>query len=198
MRRLTLALLLPGCIPSFTSVDTGDTDPNAVWAAPENGWEMCADGPAEGLVGQGYEVGMVLPDVRLPDQFEKTTSLWEFAGCVTVLDLSTIWCAPCQELAPHLEDIHVDYEERGIRTVTMHAEDIEGAPPDTADLNSWVDAFGLASPVLGDAAKTFSNPMLQNDAYPVVLVIDTDLTVAKRLTGSDPEGIRAAIDELLD
>jgi thiol-disulfide isomerase/thioredoxin len=195
MRRLIcVSGLLAGCIPSFESVGSGDTD--ATWTKPENEWATCSDGPPAGLVGEGYEVGQVLPDIRLTDQKGTTTSLWQFAGCTTVVDLSTIWCAPCQDIAPDLVELHHEYKPQGVEAITILAEDVEGDPPDGEDLNLWADMFEIEGPVLGDPDKIFSDPMLQGAAYPVILVVGPDLVIRKRV-GPDVAQIEAAVQETL-
>ena len=106
MRALVLALLA-GCVPHYTSPpDSGDTGDAWVWVPPDNDWPMSA--PPEGLEGTGFDEGEVLPDFRLPDQYDQTVALWQFYGMVLVVDISTMWCGPCQNLA---EDAEATYQD---------------------------------------------------------------------------------------
>jgi hypothetical protein len=56
-----LPVALVACIPVLTS-PPGDDGDGGPWIAPDNSWGLCAEGPPEGFVGEGYGVGDVAPD----------------------------------------------------------------------------------------------------------------------------------------
>ena len=58
-------------------------------------------------------IGEAVTDECVPDQNGDQVSLWQFYGNVWVLDVSTMWCAPCQKLASGLQEIVNDHEEEG-------------------------------------------------------------------------------------
>lgn len=186
-------LVISGCIPHLTSenpVDPGDWS----WETPVNSWEVTP--PPKGTVGVGYQVGQIVPDFRLVDQFGQEVSLWQFYGKVILFDISTVWCGPCQALAETTNETWLDYQDEGFVYVTILQEDIENNPPDSADIQGWVDLFNITSPVLADPDKATAGA-LQNGQYPAVLTIDRKMKVAERLSSTDDDSVRSAIEELL-
>ena len=190
-RSLVLLLLAPACVPRlYTEGGAGNWE----WIPPENSWESTP--PPEGTVGTGYTPGQVVPDFRLVDQFGDEVSLWQFYGNVVLLDISTIWCRPCQDLASHTQETAEAYAEEGFVYVTVLQEDIEANPPDLDDLNLWADQFGIASPILGDTEKVTLDA-IENGIYPAVLVIGRDLKVAQRVSPPEDSEVRRAIENAL-
>ena len=94
-----MLVLLAGCIPHLYSPE--DAGPWS-WDPPENSWGE--GGPPTGLQGEGFFQGDVVQDLRGQDQFGAEVSLWQFYGELVVLDISTMWCAPCQDLARGVQE----------------------------------------------------------------------------------------------
>ena len=112
MRVMPCALLLgiqSACIPVLTS-PSDDSGSSGSWIAPDNSW-VSAEPPSD-LVGEGWQEGQVVPDARFFDQYGQDVSIWQFYGQVIALDVSTIWCAPCRELAAHVDETWKDYEDQ--------------------------------------------------------------------------------------
>lgn len=182
-----------GCVPELYT--SGQGDPGAVWAPPPtNAWEVSA--PPEGLSAQGYQVGQVPPDLRLVDQFGDEVSLWQFYGDVVLLDISTMWCAPCQELALHTQETQEDYEGRGFTYVTVLQQDTEGGDVELSEVNQWVDAFGIEAPVLADPDR-LTEVAISQGQYPAVLVIGRDMRVHDRVATVTDAEVREAIEDAL-
>ena len=53
----------------------------------------------------GYNIGDILCDIQLVDQHGDDWSLYDNSAKATVIDLSVMWCAPCQAAATVAEDI---------------------------------------------------------------------------------------------
>ena len=187
------ALTLTGCIPRLYSAGTDIDVTGGDWVAPENDWPIAT--PPANIAGEGYDVGQVVPEFLLTDQFGADVSLWQFYGNVILLDISTIWCAPCQELASHAEDTWLDYRDRGFMHVTVLQEDLEGDPPDGADLNEWVEAFDLTTPVLADPDLQ-TGDAIRAGQFPTVLLINRDLVIVDRV-GTTEDEVRRAIESEL-
>lgn len=199
-------LLAAGCIPRLYSLEpTVDTTTPIgscpAWVAPTNTWDTAA--PPECTVGEGYENGQIVPDSRLTDQFGDEVSVWQFAGDIILIDVSTIWCAPCQQLGAGTEEVWQAYRDYGFTYVTILQADLEGDEVDPEDLDLWVNGFyesgaseaPISAPVLDDSDKTVG--VVQADQYPALIVVGRDLRVIERVTETTEEAVRAAVERAL-
>jgi peroxiredoxin len=193
MRLAVTSILLGGCVPRLYSEDYGNTTGDWTWEAPQNSWTAAS--PPAGTVGQGYEPGQIVPDVRLVDQFGDEVSLWQFHGQLILFDISTMWCGPCQDLGAHTEQNWQDYQDQGFVYVTVLQQDFDGDPTEADDVDYWVDTFGITAPVLADPAEV-TLPAIKANTYPAVLLIGRNLKVIERVGTLDSE-VRAAIKENL-
>ncbi len=182
---------LLACAPRiYTDGDTGSS-----WTAPENTWESSE--PPRDLQGEGFEEGEVVPDVRGVDQHGDEVSLWQFYGKLIVFDVSTQWCAPCQELARGTEETYQLYRDRGVVYVTLMGEDIVGQPATQETTLEWADAFGITAPVITDPAEV-RHEVVADNLYPRVMIIGRDLTIEiDRIDSPSDPAIRAALEGLL-
>lgn len=187
-------LTLLACVPVLTSPGGGEDSGGATWVAPENSWTINTP-PAE-LEGSGYEVGEIPPDIRLADQFGDTVSLWQFYGMVIALDISTMWCGPCQDLAEGAQAIADEYRDQGFVYVSMFPEDVESQTPDQADLEFWSEYFGLVEPLLADV-EGYSYDAVPDTSWPVVLLIDREMIIEERLAAPSDETLSDAIADML-
>jgi len=182
-----LVSILVGCVPHLYT----DVDP---WVAPENSWPV-GDVPAE-TQAEGYQTGEVIPELVGPDQFGDDVSIWQFHGLVTVVDISTIWCAPCQELAKTTQETYEHYEDDGVMYVTVLAQDLEGNVPEVDDLVFWADSFGIEAPVMGDQGSWWQGAT-PDQSFPQILVLNPDLTVCQRDIEASDAALREAIEGCL-
>jgi len=142
---------------------------------PENSWwhAETADVPAD-LAGTGWRTGEVAHDFILTDQHGDEVQLYQFYGKVIVLDVFAQWCPPCQENAPHGQEL---WEESNGEAIVLAAtqEDYETNPPDNDDLNVWVDVYSLTHPVLADPTMTQNQFVVTG--YPTYVVIDQEMNI---------------------
>lgn len=182
--------LLTGCVPELTSAFAPvDCDPSA------NQWAKASQEPE--LYAEGFAQGQVVPDFCLDDQEAAPVQLWQFHGQVVALDVSTIWCAPCQALAQGTEETWQHYRDDGFTYVTLLAENLAGEDPTQADLQSWASNFGITAPIVGDPARGYSGPLVPDNAFPVLYVIGRDSRVHRRVVPATDEALREAIEEAL-
>ena len=175
-----------GCVAPEQSDDTGG------WVVPDNTWPTAS--PPADLEGEGFEEGQVAPDFRMVDQHGDEVALWQFYGLVVAVDVSTMWCGPCQELAAEVEETYQDYAEQGFVYLTLLPENVGGDIPDAEDLTGWTESYGITAPVLSDA-EGYSYEVVPDTAYPVVMILDRELRVAvERIQPAENETIRAAIE----
>lgn len=163
---LSLAL---ACVPHLESVPGLAVQE---WVSPDNSWGQTP--PPAGLLGEGWFEGEVVPDVRGLDRYGDEVSLWQFYGQPIVLDVSHVWCGPCQALAGMLPGHEEDFPEAAFLTLLVQAYD--GSPAQPADCGLWSDTYGLHSPVITDPDLA-SEPLVVTASYPQVTLIDPDLTV---------------------
>ncbi len=197
---LAPSVALSACIPDL------HTPPNATegdeaqlgsdWEPPPNSWDSL-DGPPADLVPEGYGRGQVFPDLRVRDQHGDDVSLWQFYGMVIALDISTMWCGPCQQLAVEVDHTWKDYRDEGFIYITMLPEDQLGQVPDQADLNVWADNFNITAPVVADD-QGYAYEIAPDQAWPRILVIGRDMKVVEdRVSPAEDATIRATIEAAL-
>lgn len=183
--------LLTGCIPVLHSPDGAASSD---YVRPTNLWPAADTVPA--LEEEGFEVGEVVAHESLPDQNGDTVDLWQFYGQVWVLDVSTIWCQPCQQLASTLQETADEYKGEGFVYVTVLREDLDGEVPDEAELAGWAEDWEIVDqPILADG--TGFSDAISGGQFPALLVIDRDLKVAERIPLPDDALIAEAVEKLL-
>jgi peroxiredoxin len=148
------------------------------------------------MVGQGWDVGQIAPDFRLLDQHGDSVSLWQFYGKVIVVDISTMWCAPCQDLAVGTQDTYQRHIDDMMYITILH-ENLGGEAPTDDDVNRWADDFGITAPVLADGDTETGSAVLAG-SYPALLVVNRDLTVNERVSNPEEALLEAAIEAALE
>ena len=150
-----------------------------------------ASTPTEELAGTGISLGDTAYNFELMDQHGDLVSLYDFHGCVVVLDLLTEWCGPCQDAAPLFEAIH---QERApdVAVVAVMLQTTGGEPPGLEHVQWWADVFGVTHPVLADTYASQYN--YTGGSFPTVVVLDRDMVIAHE--DWDPEDL-GLLDSLL-
>ena len=152
---LACAALLCGCAPK---ADNGNAATETE-AAVENAVEAPATGglPANGTVHELTDATLYTPGVKVSN--------------LTVLDFNAVWCGPCRQLAPVLEELAKEYEGR----VTFVSIDVD-------TFGSLFESFNMGQSI------------------PAVLVIRPDGSTQKYVGTGDllpAEKFRAIIDSNL-
>lgn len=196
---VAVSLILGGCVPELVTsgpkVITGD------FVAPPNSWPVSEILPPNEVECGGFDVGDTVCEFRLKDQFGDEVSLWQFWGDVIVLDISTIWCIPCQKLAASTQATYDHFKDDGVMYLTVLQEDANSNPPDTQDLNDWGDAFGIQAPILADGHENqgsrATGAAVTGGQFPGVLLIDRNMKVQRRVVPPDAETLDGAIEDLI-
>ena len=191
------AMATLGCTPVLTSPPTGETgDVDACdWTRPANDWT--GDGPTDGLCEEGFDEGETVPDVQIMDQNGQTVSLWQFYGLVVAVDVSTMWCGPCQELAEGIEEVYHEYSDQGFMYLSVLPENVDGETPEQSDLQDWTTWFGISAPVLSDNSG-WSYDLVPEQDWPNVLILDREMKVYdRRVEPADEASIIAQIEAAL-
>ena len=77
------------------------------------------------IVRDGLKAGTPAPAFRLPDIHGGTVSLDQFRGRKLLLVFSDPQCAPCDQLAPELAELHRKHENNGLAVVMVGRGDPE-------------------------------------------------------------------------
>jgi len=196
---LVSVVALAGCIPDLKSPPGADDDvfeaDASDYEAPDNEWEQCELPPAS-LKSTGYGEGEVFPDLQMMDQHGDIASMWQWYGCVVAVDISTMWCGPCRQIAKEVDHTWEDYRDQGFMYVTMLPENSTGDIPSKADLNDWANAGNITAPVLQDKER-YSYDLAPDGAYPRILIIGRDMTIMNGQVTPEDAAIRSAIESAL-
>ncbi len=168
--------LTAGCSSPSGVTDDLDAD-TQTGQAPQSDTHAChaqASTPTAELSGTGIVNGETAYDFELADQNGDLVSLYDFHGCVVVLDLITQWCIPCQDAAPEFEAISQDMAP-DVAVLAVMLQTTDGGPPDVEHVQWWADSFDLTYPVLADPYASQYN--YTNGSFPTVVVIDRDMTI---------------------
>lgn len=188
--RFFLFALSVGCTPHLKSSARATCGGEEL----QNTWNKSV--PPQTLVSEGSAKGQVAADFCMVDQHGDKTSLWQFYGDLILLDISTMWCAPCQLIAKDVDETWKDYADQGFTYLTMLPENLKRGSVDVDDLNEWADGFDITAPILADN-EGYGYSVEPQRQWPAVILIDRDMTVlVERVTPSD-EAIRDAIEEAL-
>jgi len=148
-----------GCAPKIESQD------------PE--WESCSE-----------SFGDHVCDFKLIDQHGKEVNLYDYRGKVIVLDLSVMWCGPCQLAAMDADNFVRSFGEENVVYITVLIEDQAGNVPDKEDLELWAKSFGIEiNPVLGASREFLDTTGYYIAGWPTFYFIDRDLVLRDVMTG---------------
>jgi len=181
---LLFALTL-GCIKPF---------PDAPKEIEETGYSETPD------LECAYWVGDRVCDFERPDSAGTPVSLYDFSGSPIVLDLSAMWCGPCQGAASDTNNTVARYSNNNLRYITVLFENLQGDHPDAVDLQLWVDNFGITEPVLGSDYSLLNADSTQGfplRAWPTFIMIDKDLIIRERVEGYSQQALDEAIERLI-
>jgi len=138
-------------------------------------------------------MGGVYPDLIGIDQFGQEVHLYDFAesGEPVVVDLSTVWCPPCNAWADYLAGIDTpenafvnspnirDAIESGeLHWVTVLLENVSGGQPSSSDSINWSTVHPDESiPVLIPGNPAASEHFGSITFYPTMVWLNDDMTV---------------------
>ena len=100
-------------------------------AGPIVDWDDCSQ-----------QIGDHPCDFMLMDQNGEEFNLYDHHGKIIIIDLSAMWCGPCQSAALEVEELQKKYGDK-IVYVTILIENVNYNPPTKADIKKWAKAFGI-------------------------------------------------------
>ena len=167
------------------SLGEEEGDPMHGWVAPDSyacGWPKADPPPYTG--DYTLNIGDTVPDGLFEDVCQEKVRLHDFAGSYLLIDMSALDCPPCQSWASQEEQFVADMALQGIEVhvVTLMAPSLNDplGITTTQMLQSWVQQYSLASPVLNDRGWGLSMFLVElGDAtgYPSWVLADPNLDV---------------------
>lgn len=188
---------------------TDPTDPASV--IYRGGWPYNPDKDAAGApsVAEASDSdGNPLARFTALDQYGDTVDLYDFAnqGQHLILDLSAMWCSPCQAMAEWLSSEGDPYghstvwghvkeaQDRGdLRWVTLLAEDPAGRSVELEELQEWDEDFPDPEiPVMAPGEDVVE--LYYAGGFPTVYFLGPDLVIEEDpQTSGDPERFYRAL-----
>ncbi|MEM9986281.1 MAG: TlpA disulfide reductase family protein [Bacteroidota bacterium] len=140
--------------------------------------------------------GETAPAWRLTTLQGDSLSLEDLRGKIVLLDFWYVGCVPCVKAMPHLQQIHDDYQERGVVVV--------GFNPTGQDLQqqaAFLQKQGISYPVVHSAEDTDWAARYAVEGWPTLFVIDREGRMVHKergFTGKSSETkLRKVIEEQL-
>lgn len=148
----------------------------ALWAVAG-----CGGGDSGGGAASSAAAAAKTPDFALTDLNGNQVRLSDFRGKVVILDFWATWCAPCLMALPHLQEIHEQYGDKGVKVVTV-ATDEGGARVVVPFIEQKGFTFTVVLP--DDKVQRDFGPIR---GLPTTLVIDPEGRISKRFLGYQPK-----------
>jgi len=152
--------------------------------------------------GTRVAMGETVPDFVATDSSGGDVSLFSFAGRPIILDVSAMWCGPCQQAASELEEELATFDPEGeIAFVTLLVQNLSGNDPEAADLALWEETFGItSSPVLAGSHEWLRSPedipaegeldtRWPVDAFPTFFFINEKMQLVGKRSGYNADAI---------
>jgi thiol-disulfide isomerase/thioredoxin len=150
----------------------------------------------------GFADGEKACDFILLDSEDEMWRLSDYKGEVLLLDLSAMWCGPCQAAGQTTQETQDHYQGSGFQYVTLLIADLANDSVEAEDLKVWTESFGITSaPVLaGDRSLLVSGGSLNGfpvESWPTFILVDREGKVLTTLRGFNEAMIRQAIEQAI-
>ena len=187
MRILFLLSLLIGCIGG------GDVDTSKQAATEEESpitWDECS-----------YRIGEHICDLNLVDQNADMFNLYSHYGQPMIIDLSAMWCGPCNRSAPWADVFVQRYAEHNLLWATILIEDESGNEPDAADLARWVETHEINDSYVLKGSREMLDPAgnlgFPLTSWPTFVFVTDEMIIYHGVAGWSEEYMDQKLTEML-
>jgi len=189
---ILFAACSPGGAPIVDDDDDGPVD-DVEDLPPEYdlavNWEIC------GSREEDHPCNIIAVDHN-GDEFD----MYANYGSLIVLDLSAMWCGPCNSAGAHAQEVQDIYADQDLLYVTVLIENHHGVPPSEADIQQWADAYGnTTSPVVpGNRGMLVSSGgTWELTSWPTFFYIDREMVIRDVDKGYSSQEVIYSIEWLL-
>ena len=148
-------------------------------------------------------MGRQVCDFTAIDENGDEVHLYDLMGAPVIIDISAMWCAPCQRAAAEVQEVQDAYPELAYLTILI--ENLQGDDPTAEDLQLWEAEFRIDSaPVWGSNRDLItSNPAeiegkLFLTSWPTFYFLDAELRVVGYQKGFSSEIVEGWAEELIE
>ena len=138
---------------------------------------------------------------ELRDQNDELVNLYDFHGSTIVLDLSAMWCGPCQIAGSDVQGTIERFAGHDIKYITVLIDNLQGEPPTLSDAQNWAANLGIETePILqGSRDLLNSNPELgwPLESWPTFILITSDMEIHYFQKGYNQQTLDMLIEDTI-
>lgn len=128
----------------------------------------------------GIKEGNKAPDFELTTVDGKQLKLSDMVGKKVILNFWATWCPPCKAEMPHMQDFYEEQADNGVEVVAVNLTTAEKNP---ADIEKFVEEYGLTFDIPLDEEGDIGGEMYQAFTIPTSYIIDTNGIIQKKIIG---------------
>jgi len=181
----SVALLIgcSSCLPTLTK-DSDDTN-EVIYP-----WDTCSQSTGDHPC-----------NFTLLDQNGNEVSLYDFYRQPIVLDLSAMWCPPCQAAAEEIQETSDKYSEYNLSYITILIETPVGTEPTSDDCKVWADQYGIIDPRVLAGSRDMIDYSSQTGwnltSWPTFYFIDDKMKLVDEMIGYSEHLLDQKIQDLI-
>ena len=141
-------------------------------------------------------------DFIVLDEDGNEVNFLSLIGKPMILDLSTMWCYPCNQAAVEVQATQDAYPE--ITYLTILIENREGNDPSAQDLKDWKGNYGITTaPVWAGSREVITDDPTESDefylrSWPTFYFLDKDLKIVGYQRGFDQTIVERWAEDLIN